>query len=182
MVDNSDQAHTKKNKQFWQSHSKYMADISNFMQIHRNWRDWTKNSRKGFFPVFTPDFSAISKDVSGNAIKLYLFLGANSDNQAGYTLISVETMAQHFETNTRTVHNWLKELKDNKMILRVQPGFKQATFTFLLPYHNEFLSTVYGNKLAIMITAYNEGTEVKNVEERELLRRIEEYEILKGLL
>lgn len=157
MNNDSVSQNTKKNKQFWQSHSQYMEDIQQFMRIHKSWRNWTKENRKGFFAVFSPEFSAIAKNISGNAIKLYLFLGANMDNQGGYTLISVETMAEHFETNPRTVHNWLKELKENRLILRVQPGFKQATFTFLLPYHPEFLQSGGGYGLEMMLMAYREG-------------------------
>lgn len=127
-------------KQFRKSHALYMDDHKVLVDLHREWRKWTKDSRKGFFPVFTPDFINKTKDVSGNAIKLYLYLGAHIDNQAGYTIVSVETIAEAFKTTKRSVQNWMKELKKHNLILRIQPGFKQPTYTFLLPYHDEYLS------------------------------------------
>lgn len=172
-----------KKKQFRKSHSAYMEDIHQLTDIHRAWRGWTKDNKKGFFPIFSPDFSAKAKDVSGNAIKLYLYLGSHIDNQAGYTLLSVDTMATYFNTSKRTVHNWLRELKQNKLIIRVQPAFKQPTQTFLLPYHDDFLNSLFiGKSLKDLIIEYsNEEVDLEDSNSddayqklKEMLKRLEE--------
>ncbi|MBX4152308.1 helix-turn-helix domain-containing protein [Paenibacillus lautus] len=154
-ADNSESQEVKK-KQFRKSHSEYMDDFTSLTYSHRSWRKWTQRNKKGFFPIFSPDFSEKMKNVSGNAIKLYIYLGMHIDNQAGYTMVSIDTMAEYFKTSSRTVHNWLKELKENKLILRIQPAFKQPTYTFLLPYHDEFVNDIFeGGSLRELVSEYN---------------------------
>lgn len=136
----SSESREPKKKQFRKSHSEYMDDFIALTDSHRSWRRWTQRNKRGFFPVFSPIFAEKMKNVSGNAIKLYIYLGMHIDNQAGYTMIAIDTMAEYFQTSNRTVHNWLKELKENKLIIRIQPAFKQTTYTFLIPYHDEFIN------------------------------------------
>lgn len=118
--------------------------IIKFSNPHKEWRQWCFQNKKGFFPVFTPEFVDKFKEVSGNALRLYLYLGAHINNREGYTLLAIETIAKEYKATKRTVHNWFQELRDNRLLLRIQPGFKQPTYTYLLPYHEQFLDLYPG--------------------------------------
>jgi len=45
------------------------------------------------------------KSLSGNALKLYIFLGLYSKNQTGECWPSVQTIAEYFGKSERTVYN-----------------------------------------------------------------------------
>ena len=109
------------------------------MKMHKEWRQWTQSQRMGFFPIFNKSFLEKLPHITGNAVRLYLFLGAHINNQDGSTTVSIETIMHRFDATKRTVHNWIKELRKHDLILRIQSGFTHPTYTLLLPYHNEFL-------------------------------------------
>lgn len=128
-----------KRKQFKKTIIEYQEDNATFARYHREWKQWAFKYKRGFFPIFTPDFMKKFKDVSGNALKLYLYLGTYINNQDGYALVGIETISKDLKATKRTVHNWFQELREHRLVIRIQPGYKQPTFTCLLPYHDDFL-------------------------------------------
>lgn len=107
-------------------------------ELNRNeYAKWKKDalSRFGYFPVFQPlKESFLLKNLSGNALKLYLYLGLMSDNTTGETWVSIETIARYFDKSKRTISDWIKELEKAGLIERMQLEQNGVSHTFLVPY------------------------------------------------
>lgn len=91
--------------------------------------------RDGWFPVFTnfkEDF--FLRDLSGNAVKLYLYLGLHAKNETGECWVTIGTMAKYFEKSHRTISGWIKELEDAQLVKRMQLETNSVAYTFLRPY------------------------------------------------
>lgn len=89
----------------------------------------------GYFPVFLSfKSSGLLREISGNALKLYILLGLSTDNWNGETWVSLETIAEYFKKSKRTVSNWANELEELKLITRMQFEYNGACHTFLRPY------------------------------------------------
>ncbi|KZO00488.1 helix-turn-helix domain-containing protein [Pseudobacillus badius] len=112
-------------------------------EIYReNYGKWKRNSlvHIGFFPVFQPlKEEFLLKKLSGNALKLYLYLGLNSGNTTGETWTSIDTIAKYFDKSPRAISNWIKELEDHQLIIRMQLAPNEAAHTFLKPYGTKML-------------------------------------------
>ncbi|MCI0184646.1 helix-turn-helix domain-containing protein [Sulfoacidibacillus ferrooxidans] len=72
--------------------------------------------------------------VSGNAIRLYVYLGHRGVNETGECWITIETMARYFKKSKRTVSYWLSELENVGLIKRIQFNLDESAHTFLRPY------------------------------------------------
>lgn len=115
-------------------------DLPNYRKAdlyRKDYMQWKQHSFKhlGFFPVFQPfknDF--LLKKLSGNAFKLYVYLGLNSANNTGDTWVSIETMCQYFDKSPRTISNWIEELLKYNLIKRLQLNYNESAYTFLRPY------------------------------------------------
>ena len=77
--------------------TEYLIDINEFMKMHKEWRQWTQSQRRGFFPIFNKSFLEKLPHITGNAVRLYLFLGAHINNQDGSTTVSIETIMHRFD-------------------------------------------------------------------------------------
>lgn len=98
---------------------------------------WKKEALEqyGYFPVFQPlKDKFLLRNLSGNAVRLYLYLGLMSGNSTGETWVSIETIASYFGKSKRTVSLWIKELEDKRLIKRMQMEHNQVSHTFLIPY------------------------------------------------
>jgi Helix-turn-helix domain len=107
-----------------------------------SYRKWKKLSLQyvGFFPVFQPfKEEFILKNLSGNALKLYIYLGLNSKNETGETWTSIDTIAKYFDKSPRTVSSWIKELESHQLIKRMQLKPNGPSHTFLRPYGTKTL-------------------------------------------
>lgn len=105
--------------------------------LRENYRQWKRYSldNKGFFVVFNGFLEEKKlKDISGGALKLYIFLGIKSDNITGESFYTVRQIAQYFSASERTVSNWIKELEKMNLIIRLQFKYNGVTHTFLNPY------------------------------------------------
>lgn len=129
---------TSKNRRF-KSKEEHSEDINLLRNTHLRWRRHTREKKVGFFPIYTKDFVKKLPYISGNALKLYIYLGSFAKNDTGELMVSVKKMEVDFNCSRRTVHNWLEELIELKLIKRVQPGYKKSTHTFILPYTDIFL-------------------------------------------
>lgn len=103
----------------------------------KTYQIWKKEAldQFGYFPIFQPfKESFLLKNLSGNAIRLYLYLGLMSGNTTGETWVSIDTISQYFEKSPRTVSNWIKELEKVQLIKRMQMKPNDVSHTFLIPY------------------------------------------------
>lgn len=101
------------------------------------YKEWKKISLSnvGYFPVFQPlKETTLLRNLSGNALRLYVYLGLHTGNETGQTWVSIETMANYFGKSPRTISGWLKELEKVRLIERFQLKPNEVAHTFLLPY------------------------------------------------
>ena len=119
--------------------------LPNWRKAELNRKDYgswkrTAFANFGFFPVFQPlKESFLLKRLSGNALRLYLYLGLMSDNKTGETWVSIDTIALYFGKSKRTISDWLKELESYELIERMQLEQNGVAHTFLRPYGYEHL-------------------------------------------
>lgn len=101
---------------------------------------WKKSRMQepGWFPIFSEfkENNLLNK-LSGNSIKLYIFLGIQSKNTTGESWYSLKTIAKYFGRSERTISNWLEELKKYELIERIQPSRTTTSVTFLKPYYKK---------------------------------------------
>ena len=97
------------------------------------WKTSNIDNKEGFFPVYS-SFKKYMKNLSPGAISLYLYFGLHSKNKTGESYHSIDTMADFFGKSSRTISSWIKELEDNKLIIRRQIKFSGVSITYLRPY------------------------------------------------
>lgn len=98
------------------------------------WKDKVFNMNKPFFAIHSDFQNLFLKELSGPALKLYIFLGLNSRYQSGESWFSSKDIANFFDKDQRTVANWFMELEEIGLIAREQKGFKMKANSFLRPY------------------------------------------------
>ncbi|MEG2985089.1 MAG: helix-turn-helix domain-containing protein [Peptostreptococcaceae bacterium] len=132
-------------------HDKYIKNSEKATHLQDNYREWKINSmnESGYFLVFQGFLENDTlKDISGNALKLYLYLGVHSNNFAGVVWHSNERIALYFNKSQRTIRGWMKELEDMKLIKRMRLQYDGIAYTFLLPYkcgyNDKYLRKVEG--------------------------------------
>ncbi|MDB1971468.1 helix-turn-helix domain-containing protein [Clostridium tertium] len=74
------------------------------------------------------------KNISGNALKLYIYLGMYAKNNTGEIWHSTHTIAKYFNKSERTIRTWTKELEDMHLIKKMQLEFNGVSHTYLQPY------------------------------------------------
>jgi DNA-binding transcriptional ArsR family regulator len=112
--------------------------------LEREYKEWKEVSleHEGYFPIFQPFKESFHlKNLSGNALKLYIYIGLMSGNYNGKTWVAIDTMAKYFGKSKRTISDWLKELEKHKLVKRMQMEPNGVAYTFLLPYENGYLYT-----------------------------------------
>lgn len=99
------------------------------------WKEDNLKQQKGFFIVFN-DFETknILTKISGNALKLYIFIGIHSNNSTGESWYSIESISKYFNKSPRTISYWLRELEKANLIRRMQLNINQSSHTYLQPY------------------------------------------------
>lgn len=113
----------------------YKIQMETLRDNHKNWKEQQRDSKAPFFIIYT-DFKSRLKDISGGALKLYIFLGFHANNLTGECWVSSETIAEYFGNDQRTVKKWFSELIELGLIERIQTGFHRVANTFFLPYSN----------------------------------------------
>lgn len=106
-------------------------------ELRKRFKVWKDRSLResGYFPIFQPfKETFLLKKLSGNAVKLYLYLGLASGNKTGETWVSIETIAKYFDKSPRTISNWIKELEEANLIERMQFKHNEVAHTFLVRY------------------------------------------------
>lgn len=110
------------------------STMSNYRKEHEEWKKGNLKKKIGFFPIFNPFKEKHLSEISGGALKAYVYLGLHANNSTGECWHSVETMSEFFQVDTRTMKKWIAELESRNLIRRVQKGFKRIANTFLTPY------------------------------------------------
>jgi hypothetical protein len=100
---------------------------------HSQWRDTNFINKEGFFPVFN-GFKEKMPYLSGGAVSLFIYFGLHSNNQTGECYHSINKISTYFNKSTRTINNWIKELEDAKLIVRMQLEINGPSHTFIRPY------------------------------------------------
>jgi Helix-turn-helix domain len=108
--------------------------IAELKESYSLWREKNKKMNKPFFMIHNDFEHLFLKDISGGALKLYIYLGFRSKYQTGESWESVETVSSFFGKDPRTISKWFAELEDIGLITRKQKGFKMKATTFLRPY------------------------------------------------
>ncbi|MBK5200322.1 MAG: helix-turn-helix domain-containing protein [Spirochaetaceae bacterium] len=119
----------------------YKKKISN-KQLAENlkisYAEWKKNSleNKGYFIIFN-GFKENNKlkNISGNVLKLYVYLGIHSNNTTGEVWHSNNRISKYFDKSERTIRLWMQELEDLNLIKRFQLEFNKESHIFLQPYY-----------------------------------------------
>lgn len=116
-----------------ENNKKYAANIK------INYNNWRKDSlsNTGYFVIFKgfKDTKKL-KNISGNALKLYIYLGISSNTTTGEVWHSNEKIAKYFDRSERTIRLWMQELEELNLIKRFQLNFNEESHTFLQPYYN----------------------------------------------
>ena len=103
----------------------------------RNYNNWKKDSldSKGFFVIFN---GFLEKDylseISGGALKLYVYLGIHSNNATGESFYKIKSISDYFDVSERTVSNWFRELIKLRLIERYQMELNGVSYTYLNVY------------------------------------------------
>lgn len=106
--------------------------------LKKNYSYWKKNSinDKGFFIIFNGFLEEnILKNISGGALKLYIFLGIKSDNYTGESFYTIPQISEYFSVSERSISNWFKELEKLNLIFRFQLKFNSVAHTYLNTYN-----------------------------------------------
>lgn len=101
------------------------------------YRKWKINSLDyaGYFTIFQGFAETeILEKISGNALKLYIYLGINSSNWEGVVWHSNKKIASYFHKSERTIRLWMKELENLNLIKRMQLEYNGNVYTYLMPY------------------------------------------------
>lgn len=117
----------------------YDLNLNNeFNYKERTYYEWIIEARKNnklFFPIFRNfKIKGYLREISGEALKLYIFFGIYSRYNTGKSWYSIPTIADFFNRSDRTVSYWIKELKDLKLIYRYQEKINTKSVTCILRY------------------------------------------------
>jgi len=115
----------------------YNKEMEELRSNYARWKAFKKESGSTFFMIYTDFKDSHLKDISGGALKLYVYLCFHVNNFTGECWHSVDSIADFFGNDPRTVKGWFAELEDRKLIIRIQKGYKRIANTFLLPYSKE---------------------------------------------
>lgn len=101
---------------------------------HATWKDELFKMNKPFFMLPTDFTHLFLRDISGGALKLYIFLGSHAKYRTGESWYSIEQVSLFFQKDERTIAKWFNELEKKGLIFRAQKGFMMKANTFLLTY------------------------------------------------
>lgn len=102
-----------------------------------NYKKWKLEAldESGYFIIFQGFLeNGELKNISGNALKLYIYLGINANNLEGIVWHSNKKISNYFGKSERTIRLWMNELKERKLIERMRLKYDGNVFTYLKPY------------------------------------------------
>lgn len=102
-----------------------------------NYKIWKKDGldEYGYLVIFN-GFVTSKKlnEVSGNALKLYIYMLCYSDTETGEVWHSNKKIAKYFNKTDRTIRNWMRELEELNLIKRFQLKYNGEAHNFFQTY------------------------------------------------
>jgi len=108
-------------------------------RYYHDWRTTKTNLNTPFVALYKDFKDKHLASLDGGPLRLYLYFSFNANNKFGHSWHSIETIADFFDTQTRTINNWIKTLIDKGLIYREKNGRISHT-TYLIPYSNSITS------------------------------------------
>lgn len=106
--------------------------------LRMNYQRWKLEAldESGYFIIFQGFLeNGLLKEISGNALKLYIYLGMNSSNLEGVVWHSNEIISKYFGKSERTIRLWMNELEKVNLIKRMRLNYNGNVYTYLQPYN-----------------------------------------------
>lgn len=102
--------------------------------LYRVWKHYSL-SDSGYFIIFQ-GFAKGNKlrEISGNALKLYIYLGLYANNYEGIVWHSNKKISEYFNKSERTIRGWMQELEKLELIKRIRMEYDGKVYTHLRPY------------------------------------------------
>lgn len=102
---------------------------------YSNWKKNNFSYKLGYFIIFQSFRDKyILKNISGGALKLYIYLSTFVNNNTGECWVTIKRAAEYFDNDPRTISKWLKELEELNLISRIQFKPKETAHTYFKPY------------------------------------------------
>lgn len=115
----------------------YQGEMEELRTNHKKWKEERRSENTPFFMIYKDFKDLYLKDISGGALKLYVYLGFHVNSFTGECWVSTENIAEFFGNDQRTIKKWIAELEEIGLLKRIQNGFKRVANSFLLPYTKE---------------------------------------------
>lgn len=112
---------------------------------YSSWRDFNQASNASFAAIYSTFKEKHLASLDPGPLRLYLYFSFSANNKTGQSWHSIQTMAKFFNTQTRTIDNWIKALVEADLIYRERTD-KLSNTTFLIPYSDTFMSLVPSKK------------------------------------
>ncbi|WP_052350760.1 helix-turn-helix domain-containing protein [Paenibacillus gorillae] len=117
-----------------------LDEIEALKSYYNQWRQNNTNMKEPFFGVLRAfKDKELLKDLDEGALRLYLYLGFVSNNETGTSWHSIQTIANYFGKQTRTIDFWIQKLGEAGLIYRTRHNKKSAT-TFLIPFTDSIIN------------------------------------------
>lgn len=136
---------------------------------YSSWRSNNRLAKSPFIALYNSFKDNHLKDLEAGPLRLYLFFTFSANNETGHSWHSITSIASFFETQTRTIDNWIKVLVEKDLIYREQKGKKSHT-TYLVPYSNTTVQHKANKKIMVDSSILLD----------ELVKKINELEFLYG--
>lgn len=111
-------------------------DIAQSLRISYGlWKGDSLEKKVGYFVIFNGFVeNGKLKSMSGNALKLYIYLGVYANNKSGEVWHSNRTIAKYFNKSERTIRLWFQELESLNLVRKMQIDYDGESHMFLQPY------------------------------------------------
>jgi len=106
---------------------------------YNSWRDQNQKSKSGFMALDNSFRDTHLSTLEPGPLRLYLYFSFAASNDYGFSWHGITKIAEFFETQTRTIDNWIKVLVDKDLIYRAQKGNKSHT-TYLIPFSDTIIT------------------------------------------
>jgi hypothetical protein len=107
---------------------------------YKTWRELNQKSKSSFTAIDNSFFSKkILSELEPGPLKLYLYFSHAANNDYGHSWHSIASIAEYFDSQTRTIDNWIKVLVEKDLIYRAQKGNKSHT-TYLMPFSDTIIT------------------------------------------
>lgn len=100
---------------------------------YSNWKNFNRSKNASFFVIYNSFRDEHLATLDAGPLRLYLYFTSYAKNDTGDSWHSIQRIAEFFNTQTRTIDNWIKVLVDRGLIYRERTD-KMSNTTFILPY------------------------------------------------